>query len=434
LASVQQGSQETRLPVGWPLFLVFGAFPVWWALGLGSFIWVIAAVPMLAWLVSRPSVLIPRGFGVWVTFLGWMLISSTQLDQGSRLIPFTYRAAIYFSSTVFFVYVYNLPRTAVPVRKVLLVMAAFWVIVVAGGFLGLLFPTGSFSTPVEQFVPTSLVGNAFIRDLVHPRFAQVQNFVGYDVARPAAPFTYTNAWAGNLALLTPFAIASLGVIRSYLVRNLVRLLLVAALVPIVVSMNRGLWISLGAGLLYAAIRVAFRGHVRALAAIVVFLALVAVLVAFTPMKGLVQDRLANQHSNQSREELADQAIDAWVESPLFGYGGPRPSQTNPNQPPIGTHGALQLVLFSHGLPGLLFFVVWFLWAFWRTRRAPPGPAFWASVVIVIGLVQSPYYNYLPSQIHIIMVAAALAWREVDAERAASASVVDDRSRSAPVSA
>jgi polysaccharide biosynthesis protein PslJ len=420
--------------VGWPLLIVFGAFPVWWALGLGSFIWVIVAVPMVAWLASRPRLLVPRGFGVWIAFLGWMLISSTQLDQGSRLIPFAYRAAIYLSCTVFFVYVYNLPREDVPARRVVLVMAAFWVVVVAGGFLGLLFPKGSFSTPLEWFMPSSLVGNAFIRDLVHPRFAQLQNFVGYDVPRPAAPFTYTNAWAGNLALLTPFAIASLGVIRSYLVRNLVRLLLVGALLPIIISMNRGLWVSLGAGLAYAAIRVALRGNVRALAAIVVFLAIVAALVAYTPLGGVVQDRLAHPHSNESREELADQAIDAWVESPLLGYGGPRPSQINPNQPPIGTHGALQLVLFSHGLPGLLFFLAWFLWVFWRTRRAPSGPAFWASVVVVIGLVQSPYYNFLPSQIHIIMVAAALAWREMDAERAAVSSVGDVRSRSAPVSA
>ena len=48
------------------------------------------------------------------------------------------------------------------------------------------------------------------------------------------------------------ALAGLGMLRSYLTRNVVRLLLVASLVPIVISANRGLWVGLGAGLVYAA--------------------------------------------------------------------------------------------------------------------------------------------------------------------------------------
>ena len=34
-------------PEGWPVLALFGAFPLWWALGLSSVVWVVAALPML---------------------------------------------------------------------------------------------------------------------------------------------------------------------------------------------------------------------------------------------------------------------------------------------------------------------------------------------------------------------------------------------------
>ena len=35
------------------MLVLFGAFPLWWALGLSSVIWILLAVPMLAWLLAR---------------------------------------------------------------------------------------------------------------------------------------------------------------------------------------------------------------------------------------------------------------------------------------------------------------------------------------------------------------------------------------------
>ncbi len=45
---------------------------------------------------------------------------------------------------------------------------------------------------------------------VHPRFADVQDILGYPVSRPSAPFIYTNDWGGNFALLIPFVILGVG--------------------------------------------------------------------------------------------------------------------------------------------------------------------------------------------------------------------------------
>ena len=73
-------ARRSGLPEGWPLLALFGAFPIWWALGLSSLIWVLAAVPMLVRLLARGRVRVPKGFGLWLAFLFWMLLSATQFD------------------------------------------------------------------------------------------------------------------------------------------------------------------------------------------------------------------------------------------------------------------------------------------------------------------------------------------------------------------
>jgi hypothetical protein len=52
--------------------------------------------------------------------------------------------------------------------------------------------------------------------------------------------------------------------------------------------------------------------------------------------------------------------------------------------------------------------------FVRTARIRAGPGFWAHVAILIALVEAPFYT-LSLQLVVIMVAAALALRELDSE-------------------
>lgn len=412
-------SRRTGLPDGWPVLALFGAFPIWWALGLSSLIWIILAVPMLAWLLARGRVRVPKGFGLWLAFLFWMLLSATQLDEARRWYAFSYRAVLYVSMTIMFVYVYNLPRAAVPARRVVLALTLFWATVICFGFAALAAPDLRLTTPASLLLPASIAANPFVQDLFAARLAQVQTFIGYALPRPAAPFTYTNEWGGAVGLLTPMALAGLGMLRSYLTRNVVRLLLVASLVPIVISANRGLWVGLGAGLVYAAVRVALRGNARSLVAILAFLAVVAALVTLTPLERYVTDRLANQHSNERRTSLSSQAITGALERPLLGYGGPRESPDLVNAPEIGTHGQVYLVLFSQGVPGLAFFLGWWLWALWISSRGATGPPLWCHVMLLIGMLEFLYYDMMPTQLHLMMVVAAVAWREQEAQAAAA---------------
>jgi polysaccharide biosynthesis protein PslJ len=427
------GSRTTSLPAGWPVYLLFGAFPLWWVLGLSPLIWALLAVPMLLWLVGRPGVRVPKGFGLWIGFLGWMLLTATQLDQAKLWIAYSYRALLYLSMTILFVYVYNLPRSAVPIRRMLVLLTVFWAVVIGFGFLDLALPQGRIMTPVARLLPGSIAANDFVQELFNPRLAQVQD-IGYPVTRPAAPFAYSNEWGGVVALLTPMAIASLSLLRSYLARNLVRVLLVASLMPIVISANRGLWIGLAAGLTYLAVRVAFRGNANALVAILGFLALIVGLVAFTPLKLLVEERLTHPHSNERRADLAAEAIAGWKQSPIFGHGGPRELTSNPDAPQVGTHGQFYLVLFSHGLPGTVLFLAWWLWAFWVSFRGATGPPLWVHAVIGIGMLQFFYYNMIPDQLHLMMLAAALAWRERAAAAAPPAGRTADAEPASPLAA
>ena len=398
---------------------LFAGFPLWWALGMGGFIWPLLAVPMMAALVVRPDLRMPRGTGLWILFLVWVLLSAIQLDELSRGFVFAYRFSLYLSAGVVFLYIYNSPRSALPATKVGRALAALWVFIVVGGFLGLIFQTFSFHSPTEMVMPRLLLADEWIHDMVHVDFAES---VGL---RPNAPFTYTNEWGANFALLSPFACLVLG---GWQRRPTLMwpLLMAASLVPLMLSTNRGAWVSLGIGFAYAAVRLGLRGRRRALTGLLLLIGTIGVLLVATPLGRSLETSLSQRESTETRLSLYEQTKDAVLESPLFGYGAPRPSR-DATQPPLGTHGQLWMVTFSHGIPAALFYVTFLLMLFWRTRRGRSRIEFFANVTMVIALVQLPFYGALPAQIFVIMVTAALALRERDAaatyERGSSSKTV-----------
>jgi polysaccharide biosynthesis protein PslJ len=417
---------ERRPMVGlaWPFLVLFIAFPLWWALGFAPFLWPAVAVPVGAALLMRGWTKAPKGFGLWLLFLVWVVASGTQLTEADQWVFFTYRLAIYVSATLLFLYVFNAPREQLPSSRITAILTVFWGYAVFAGFMALIFPEASFTSVAERLLPPGLVANPFVFELVHPELAQVHEFLGYPIPRPKAPFVYTNEWGANLALLTPFVLATWRTVPRRSLRLLVGVLLAASIVPIVVSVNRGMWLSLGLGLSYAAVRLAVRGRVRALQALVGLMVLSGIVILTTPLGEVVSDRLATPHSNVTRGSLYVEAAENVLDSPLLGFGAPRPSERNPNSPPVGTHGQFWLVLYSHGIPGMLLFVGWLVFAFWQTLRRRSTLHLWMSVVLLIALIQLPYYGMLPVPIHLVMVAAALSWREALAQSGAEPRTVE----------
>jgi polysaccharide biosynthesis protein PslJ len=297
-------------------------------------------------------------------------------------------------------------------------LAFYWVIVVAGGWFGVLFPSFQLASPVEHLLPHSVAKNQYVFAHVHLQFAQVQHFLGFPVGRPETFFAYTNAWGSAFAILTPFAIASLLRARPGLWRTVLRISFAACIVPVVFSLDRGLWLSLGAGVCYAAVRFALRRDYRLVGLIVGTLVFVALALLLTPLGGLASGRFSHKTGDAGRLQRDQAATQRVMGSPLLGYGAPQ-ANTVAGQSAIGTESEVFLLVFSHGFPGLSLFFLWFAYTLFRSAKWRSPEAFWAHVVILIACVQTPYYE-ITERLPLVMVAAALVYREIVREPRAPA--------------
>lgn len=392
----------------WPITLMVAWYPLWFILGLSGFMWVVLSLPMAASLLRRRGLVVPRGAGWWLVFLVAAAGSAASLDAVSRLFGWSLRYGYYVGASVVLLYILNGHGRGIDVFRVIRTFTILWMIAVVGGYLA--FPLGdlSFRAPTFYVTPGVLRANDLIQAWLVPSFAQVQDIIGVPVPRPKAPFTYTNEWGSMMALLTPFAFMALYDRRVGFSPRLIRFVLAASVLPGIISLNRGLWLSLGVGLIYAAIRFGVAGERRliiqglwATVALVVFLSV-------TPLGGLIATRINTGHSNEDRTSLAVSAVEGAIEKPVFGWGAPRPNERN--LPSIGTHGQLWFVTFSHGFLGAIGFVGTMLSLAWHTRRQPSTAGIWAHVVIIVGIVQMPYYLMVPDQLFTVFAAAAIALR------------------------
>ena len=411
-ASATGSTQRRFLKPGWPIYALFVGFPIWWLLGLGGFIWPILAFPMLLSLLRRERIYAPPGM------LLWARVPRVDVGHGHRDRQHGQGAGL------------RVPELPVRVGDHPPALRLQLVARRAGdgeGPLGVSASSGStsssaaswvwcsrifsFTSPVEAMLPHAILSNDFVKEMVHPAFAQVQEFLGFPTPRPSAPFVYTNDWGGCFGLLVPFVILAwqTGVRRRF--KMILGVMAAASIIPVVLSMNRGLWLSLGLGLVYAALRLSLKGRERALIAFVAVTILLVGALFFTPLGTTLSERLATPHSNNRRVSLYEEAVRGAAESPLFGFGAPRPSKWNPNAPSVGTQGQLWLVLFSNGYPGMLLFLAWFLATLWWFRGSAEPFGFWMHVMLVIMFLQLAVYGLLPVQIHIVMLGIALAWRE-----------------------
>lgn len=384
-----------------PIVALFVGYPLWWILGFGQVAFIIAAVPMTVQLVRRRVIRVPKGFGLWLAFLAWMMLSAVMLEaRFERYVSFSYRALLYFSATVFLLWVYNMPQRLLPFSRVLRLLLVFWFCALAGGYLGLILGDVLVKSPVERLLPGALKSSQFVVEIVRPRFAQTQTFLGFDVNRPAAPFLFTNQWGANVALLTPVALAAWSRMRGVRSRLLMPLAMIALVIPVIVSVNRGLWLSLFMATVYVTIRRAQGGqHKNAMRLLSAFVVLCA-LVVFTPLWGFVQGRAESDHANGSRSELYIAVIDSVDDSPILGFGAPKASVDNPNLPAVGTHGHFWTVLFSQGIPGLVMYVGFLVMMTIRTAKDLTPDRLWLHVTFAMLLLQMWFYNMLPAPLHI----------------------------------
>ena len=445
----------------WPVVVLLVGWPLWWCLGLGDYIPILFAFPMIRrmyhWRVYRErTIRLPPGFKIWalfliVAFFSVATISLTAPDSvpsptGSRTISWALRTSVYFAVAVLLVYAGNLTEGELPRRRLAWLLGLVGIYTAIGGVLGVADPHFQFTSPTAYLLPKSLQNNnGLVAMMLHPGFSQVQNILGYAVGRPRAPFDYTNMWGNVLAITLPWLFVvwwSYGNRRQR--RNLL-IVLAVALVPAVYSLDRGLWVGIGISILYVAVRFALRGKLALLAGLFGVLALVTVVVLASPLQGLISQRLSHGKSNAVRSSLSGLAVDVALSSPVIGYGDTRHEQGSTNSiavgktakchscgsRDIGGNGQLWMLLITSGFLGAALYCSFFLYGIWRYWRDPTPYGLVGVLVLVLGFPFMIVYIAVGPPLVFTMLAYAVLWkndreRHKEAEEAAAASAAELR--------
>ena len=80
--------------------------------------------------------------------------------------------------------------------------------------------------------------------LFHPRVALASEFLGYTQPRVTAPYSYPNTWGNAYGLLLPFFLFTWFGRAAGWRRYVAPLILLVSFIPVVYSLNRGLWLGL----------------------------------------------------------------------------------------------------------------------------------------------------------------------------------------------
>jgi len=386
----------------WPLIVLSLGLPALFLVGLASVAWSLPGLVFGAALLVRRGVAARPGSGLLVALVAWVLLSGTQVRGMSSLALFGYRASLFVSLAATFIWICDAPRDRRFDAAVVRVVGWTFPIVVAFGWLAILMPQVSTDSLFLRLLPAGLADHPFMVDIASVRLAEVQGFLGYPVNRPSAPFAYANTWGSVVGITFPFFVADWVVGQARGRRRWGMVVLAAAVVPVVVSLNRGLWVSGALALGYVALRRAVRGDLRTLVRLVLGAVLVVVVALASPLGGLVQGRLdRSADSNETRQSVAREALDRGLESPLLGYGAPSSETDSPVA--VGSHGLLWYLVYSHGFVAAGLFLAWLLGTIRRGLRLADERGVWLAAVPMVALAQMPIYNVMP---HLLLVGVA----------------------------
>ncbi|MBO0816378.1 MAG: O-antigen ligase domain-containing protein [Actinobacteria bacterium] len=437
----------------WPIVALCAGWPVWWFLGIGDYFPVLLAIPILRkmwlWRVrNERTIRLPPGFAIWAMFLVVVIAGVTVLSltapetvpspTGNRVVSWGLRTGIYLGITVLLVYAGNLTERELPRRRLAFQLGLVGIYAAVGGFIGVLSPHLQFTSPLAYIIPRGIqASNGQLQMMLHPGFTQVQNILGYDVGRSRAPFDYTNMWGNCLAILLPWLIVAWWCYGNRKERRKTLIVLAIAFVPVVYSLDRGLWIGLGLSIAYLALRFAARGKLAMLAGLCAVLALVAIIVVASPLQNLISQRLSHGKSNASRSSLSGIAADDALSSPLIGYGDTRHAIGSPNSivvgktlkchscgsRDVGGNGQFWMMLITDGFLGAGLYCAFFIFGIWRYWRDPTPYGLVGVLVLILGFPFMLVYVAVGPPLTWTMLGYAVLWkndRERQKEAAAAA--------------
>lgn len=434
----------------WPVSALMLGYPLWWALGIADFMWIILAVPMIArmiaWRTRRSrGIKVPPGFGLWLLFLVIVvagIATITLVAPGTvpslvsrRVLSYVNRTAGYFGDTVLLLYAGNLTERELPRRAFSWMLGLVGVFAVIGGVAGMLMPHFQFASPLFLLLPKSFQANAFVQAAAHPALTQVQNVLGAPGGRPKAPFDYTNLWGECLTILLPFLLAWAwtGTRRQ---RLFVAAITVVAIGPLLYSLNRGAWIGAILAVVYLAVRLAARGKAALLAGIGVAAVLAAILIFLTPLNSIVAGRLENGKSNNLRSHLNALSVKDAIASPIIGYGDTRQEQGSPEsiavgpsakcptcgQLAVGSTGQIWLLFVCDGFVGAALYLGFFGFGIWRFRRDRSPYGYAGVLVLLLSFWYLFSYDATGAPLGFTMLAYAIVWKNDQLRRQPTPSI------------
>jgi hypothetical protein len=422
----------------WPVTALLAGYPVWWAFGLADASVIVMAVPMVlrmcSWHRSGRKISVPPAFGLWLLFmvcaaagiatLGLSAPDTVVSAISNRLLSYADRSLTYGGLTVILLYAGNLTETELPRRRLAWLLGLVGIYATIGGLGGVLAPHFEFTSPLAYVLPHSVQDNTLVQASLYPGFSQVTDVLGVTEGRPKAPFDYTNTWGDCLTILLPWLLVAWWSYGRRRQRRLAILAVVIALVPLVYSLNRGVWVGVGLAVVYLGFRLAARGKIALLALLCAGLALGGVAIVATPLQGLITSRLQHQQSNAIRGSLSITAVVDANAAPLIGFGDTRHQQGSASsiavgptsdceqcgQYAVGSNGQLYLLLVCTGWLGTILFLAFFAYLCWRYRRdkTPYGMA--GVLVIGLSFVYMFAYVSVTAPLEFTMLAVALLWR------------------------
>lgn len=404
---------------------------------------ILAPFMIVAMLRDKRRIVLPRGFAWWIAFLlvagaSVFALTSTAPETlpepaSGQILGWLTNVGNFVACMIVLLWICSHDEVELPKQNLVRHFGIFGVWVVAGGYLGLALPHLQFTSPTELLLRSTIGKGPWMALIETPQGAQVQDILGdAGSPRPAAPFAYTNIWGEMLSLLLIFAFIAWWTYGTRRTKVFVVLLVAAATVPAVLSLNRGLWLGVGvlvAWLAFMLLRARRTGTVVMLIGIVL---VAGVGLVISPASGILQERAANGHSDSIRSALATDAVEGAAASPLIGWGVMRQIQGSPNSIAIGqstdcdncgnrrvgSTGQLWFLMFAYGYLGAFLYFAFFLAVLWSYRDDVSPVGIGATSVIVLAAFYSIAYTHPLIAMVTTMAAVGLLHRNrVDATAA-----------------
>lgn len=400
------------LPV-WPLYGMFALIPLWWALGVWYFVWPFFALVLFVLMATRGTIRRPAGTTGWLAFLILVAISAIGLHEPTVAAVFALRLGHVLTGFLAGVYVYNLARDGVPWTRIAAPLILFWFALIALGWFGVVAPTFSTPSPFALLLPDGLMSERYVATLTTVSATEFNPWSQNPIYRPTAPFPYTNNWGTAYCFLVPIVLACLTAVRRRWIRVVLIVSLPLSIVPAFLTLNRGMFLGLGAGVLYLLGREIVRGRVRLLVPVAGIVLIGWIVTLFIPVIDLISNRTSTTDTTRDRFDIYAQTWAAVLRSPLVGYGQPSTVDTTFATEPLGTQGMIWQLLYSHGIPATVVFYLILAVVARRTAVAVTRTGLWLSALPVIAVVITPFYAFIDPNMAVLCCGIGLGLAAVD---------------------